>query len=173
MRLHPNARQGAHEIDVRVPADTVHRRIAEAGDWPLVFPEVLHSEHTEAPEGEELLRVWEVRDGGVPRDRLLRRIVETAARRVNFQHLAVDPPMAGRAGAWVVEPLGAEESRVRLLHEFWTEEDDPASVAEARSRVDRDDVAALAALKENVEAAHTARELTFSFEDTVLIHGSA
>ncbi|MER5554190.1 hypothetical protein ABT001_21395 [Streptomyces sp. NPDC002793] len=39
-----------------------------------------------------------VRDGEVPRDRLVRRIVETAARRVNFQHLAVDPPVAGRAG---------------------------------------------------------------------------
>ncbi|MBD0707901.1 MULTISPECIES: SRPBCC family protein [unclassified Streptomyces] len=165
MRLHPKARQGVHEIDVRVPADTVHRWIAEAGNWPLVFPEVLHVEHVDAPEGEELLRVREARDGAPPGDRLLRRVLEPAARRVSFQHLAVDPPLAGRAGAWEVEPLGARESRVRLRHEFWTEEDGPAALAQAQDRVDRDDRAALAALKGNAEAAYAAQALAGNGRD--------
>ncbi|QFZ75312.1 cyclase [Streptomyces fagopyri] len=189
---HPGMRQVAHEINIAVPADTVHRLIAEVENWPRIFPSVIHVAHEEAPEGEERLLIWEAAptaesapsaesgptaeggpsaDGG-PRSRPLRRIVEPAALRVNFQHLVTEAPVAGIGGAWLVEPLGENASRVRLLHEFRAEGDAPGALDRIGAEVDRDARAQLAALKENAERDVADAGLTFSFEDTVLVDGS-
>ncbi|MFF2997808.1 aromatase/cyclase [Streptomyces sp. NPDC057950] len=172
---HPGMRQVAHEIDVTVPADTVHRLIAEVGNWPRIFPSVVHVEHEEAPEGEERLRIWETAPSaeGGPYSRPLRRIVEPAALRVNFQHLVTEAHVAGIGGAWLVEPLGENASRVRLLHEFRAEGDTPEALDRIGAEVDRGARAQLAALKENAERDVADAGLTFSFEDTVLVDGSA
>ncbi|NEC93310.1 SRPBCC family protein, partial [Streptomyces sp. SID12501] len=63
--------------------------------------------------------------------------------------------------------------RVRLLHDYRAIDDDPASLAWIDEAVDRNSRTELAALKTNVELAHAAEDLTFSFEDTVQIDGSA
>ncbi|MFJ5270764.1 aromatase/cyclase [Streptomyces sp. NPDC088358] len=184
---HPGMRQVAHEINVAVPADTVHRLIAEVGNWPRIFPSVIHVAHETAPEGEERLRIWataptaearpSTEDGpsakGGPRSRPLRRIVEPAALRVNFQHLVTEEHVAGIGGAWLVEPLGENASRVRLLHEFRAEGDIPEALDRIDAEVDRSARAELAALKENAEREAADAGLTFSFEDTVLVDGSA
>jgi aromatase len=172
---HPGMRQVAHEITIAVPADTVHRLIAEVGNWPRIFPSVIHVEYEEAPEGEERLTIWETAPtaAGEPRCRPLRRIVEPAKLRVNFQHLVTAAPMAGLGGAWLVEPLGENASRVRLLHEFRAVDDDPGALDRIGAEIDRSAVAELAALKENAEREHADAELTFSFEDTVYVDGSA
>ncbi|MHA5049577.1 aromatase/cyclase, partial [Streptomyces sp. SD15] len=169
---HPGMRQVAHEINVAVPADTVHRLIAEVGNWPRIFPSVIHVEYEEAPQGEERLRIWDT-VAGEPRCRPLRRIVEPAALRINFQHLVTEAPVAGLGGAWLVEPLGENSSRVRLLHEFRAEGDDSGALDRIGTEVDRNALAELAALKENAEREYADSELTFSFEDTVYIDGAA
>ncbi|MEU6219576.1 aromatase/cyclase, partial [Streptomyces sp. NPDC047022] len=164
-------RQVAHETEVKAPADTVHRLLAEVDNWPRVFGSVIAVEHEEAPEGEQRLRIRYV-EGDVPRSRPLRRIVEPAALRINFQELVTEPPLAGLGGAWVVEPLGEESSRVRLLHEYRVVGDDPGALDRIGEWVDASSRRELAALKENVEFAHAAAERTFSFEDTVRIDGA-
>ncbi|WP_407842032.1 aromatase/cyclase (plasmid) [Streptomyces sp. DSM 116496] len=170
----PGMRRVAHEIDIAVPADTVHRLIAEVENWPRIFPATVHVDHDAAPEGEERLRIWEAGEGE-PYSRPLRRIVEPAARRINFELLATEDHVAWLGGAWIVEPLGEDGSRVRLLHEFQAEGDDAGAWERIEASVDRDARAELAALKENTERDHAAaaQELTFSFEDSVHIDGSA
>jgi aromatase len=172
---HPGLRQVAHEITIAVPADTVHRLIAEVGNWPRIFPSVIHVEYEEAPEGEERLTIWETAPtaAGEPRCRPLRRIVEPAKLRVNFQHLVTTAPVVGLGGAWLVEPLDENASRVRLLHEFRAADDDPGALDRISAEIDRSAVAELAALKENAEREYADAELTFSFEDTVHVDGSA
>lgn len=76
-------------------------------------------------------------------------------------------------GAWIITALTEGESRVRLLHDYRAVGDDPAGLAWIDEAVDRNSRAELAALKTNVELAHLAAELTFSFEDTVHVDGSA
>ena len=168
-------RQVAHEINVAVPADTVHRLITEVGNWPRIFPSVIHVDYEESPEGEERLRIWETvpTAQGEPRSRPLRRIVEPAALRVNFQHLVTEAHVAGIGGAWLVEPLGENAARVRLLHEFRAVDDAPETLDRIGAEVERGALAELAALKENAERDHADAELTFSFEDSVLVDGSA
>src|SRR5690242_7249559 len=160
---HPGMRQVAHEITIAVPADTVHRLIAEVGNWPRIFPSVIHVEYEEAPEGEERLTIWETAPtaAGEPRCRPLRRIVEPAKLRVNFQHLVTASPVAGLGGAWLVEPLGEDTSRVRLLHEFRAAADDPGALDRIGAEIDRSAVAELAALKENAEREYADAEWTF------------
>ncbi|QGZ49418.1 cyclase [Streptomyces sp. QHH-9511] len=172
-------RRSAHETTVAAPAATVHRLISEVENWPRTFPATVHVAHEEAPEGEQRLRVWDTAgpaeggDGGVPRSWGLRRIVQDAELRVNFELLAADPPLASLGGAWLVEPLDENSSRVRLLQEFRAADDDPATLDRIADGVARDAVAQLAALKENVELAHATADVTFSFEDSVHIDGSA
>ncbi|RKE19887.1 aromatase/cyclase [Streptomyces sp. TLI_171] len=159
-------RHTAHEIEIDVPADTVHRLLAEVSEWPRIFPSVVAVEHEDAPAGEQRLRIWDVVDGA-PRERPLRRIVEPAALRINFQELAAEPPATGLGGAWLVEPLGPGRSRVRLLHEFQAATE--ADLALLHARVEEFGRSELAGLKRNVEFAHAAEAATFSFEDTVEI----
>ncbi|MEU8590481.1 aromatase/cyclase, partial [Streptomyces sp. NPDC048664] len=163
-------RQVAHETEIKAPADTVHRLLAEVDNWPRIFDSVIAVDHEPAPEGEQRLRIDCVEDG-VPRSRPLRRIVEPAALRINFQELHTEPPLAGLGGAWIVEPLGEDSSRVRLLHEYRAVDDDPAALERIGESVDASSHRELAALKENVEFAHAAAERTFSFEDTLTLDG--
>jgi aromatase len=76
-------------------------------------------------------------------------------------------------GAWVIEALSGTVSRVRLLHHYRAVGNDPAGLAWIDEAVDRNSRSELAALRENVERAAVAAELTFSFTDTVEVRGSA
>ncbi|MGW1767021.1 aromatase/cyclase, partial [Streptomyces sp. NPDC002073] len=169
-------RRTAHEITVAVPAATVHRLIADVDNWPRTFPDTVHVALEAAPEGEQRLRIWEAADGGEPQVRTLRRIVQDDELRVNFEQLTNEPPVASLGGAWLVEPAGEDSSRVRLLHEFRAAAEGAAADAVLDAiavRVGREAQDTLAALKENVEAVHATEDVTFSFEDTVHIDGSA
>jgi aromatase len=76
-------------------------------------------------------------------------------------------------GTWIIEPLGENASRVRLLHDYRAVDDDPHDLLWIDEAVDKNSRSELAALKKNVEFAHAAEEVTFSFEDTVYVDGSA
>ncbi|MFK4864408.1 aromatase/cyclase [Streptomyces sp. CSMPJR101] len=165
-------REVAHEITVSAPADAVYRLIAEVENWPRIFPPTIHVDHLERGAREERIRIWATANGA-PKSWTSRRTLDPDNRRITFRQEVSTPPVAAMGGAWVIEERPGGESLVRLLHDYRAVDDDPAGLAWIDEAVDRNSRSELAALKENVERAHATRELTFSFEDTVLIEGAA
>ncbi|MEU6120008.1 aromatase/cyclase [Streptomyces sp. NPDC047117] len=165
-------REVEHEITVQAPAAEVYRLLAEVENWPRIFPPTLYVDHVEQGGNEERIRIWATANG-TAKNWTSRRTLDPEALRITFRQEVSAPPVAAMGGAWIIEPLGEGESRIRLLHDYRAIDDDPASLQWIDEAVDRNSRSELAALKENVELAHASAELTFSFEDTVHIAGSA
>ncbi|MBD0707908.1 MULTISPECIES: aromatase/cyclase [unclassified Streptomyces] len=165
-------REVEHEITITAPAPEVYRLLAEVGNWPLIFPPTLHADRVEGDGTWERIRIWATANGE-PKNWTSWRELDPEALRITFRQEVTTPPVAAMGGTWIIEPLGARESRVRLRHDYRAVGDDPHDLVWIDRAVDTNSRKELAALKENVEAAHAARELTFSFEDSVLIDGSA
>ncbi|MEQ8148054.1 aromatase/cyclase [Streptomyces sp. OP7] len=165
-------RQVEHEITVEAPAAAVYRLIAEVENWPRIFPPTIHVDHVERSTGEERIRIWATANGEA-KNWTSRRTLDPERLRITFRQEVSTPPVAAMGGAWVIEPLSGGSARIRLLHDYRAVDDDPAGLRWIDEAVDRNSRAELAALKTNVELAHAAEDLTFSFEDTVHIAGSA
>ncbi|MFI8996024.1 aromatase/cyclase [Streptomyces sp. NPDC053542] len=165
-------REVEHEITVQAPAAEVYRLLAEVENWPRIFPPTLYVDHVEQGGNEERIRIWATANGEA-KNWTSRRTLDPEALRITFRQEVSAPPVAAMGGTWIIEPLGADESRIRLLHDYRAIDDDPASLEWIDQAVDRNSRSELAALKTNVELAHASAELTFSFEDTVHIAGSA
>ncbi|UQX03447.1 aromatase/cyclase [Streptomyces sp. RerS4] len=165
-------REVEHEITVSAPAATVYRLIAEVANWPRIFPPTLHVEQLERGENEERIRIWATANGE-PKNWTSRRVLDPARLRIDFRQEVSTPPVASMGGAWVIEALSDTESRIRLLHDYRAIDDDPQSLKWIDEAVDTNSRSELAALKTNLELAHRTEELTFSFEDSVRIAGSA
>ncbi|MGI5469159.1 aromatase/cyclase [Streptomyces sp. CA-132043] len=165
-------REVEHEITVQAPAAEVYRLLAEVENWPRIFPPTLYVDHVEQGGNEERIRIWATANG-TAKNWTSRRTLDPEALRITFRQEVSAPPVAAMGGTWIIEPLGEGESRIRLLHDYRAIDDDPASLEWIDEAVDRNSRSELAALKENVELAHASAELTFSFEDTVHIAGSA
>ncbi|RSS34260.1 cyclase, partial [Streptomyces sp. WAC07061] len=168
----PGLREVEHEITVSAPASAVYRLIAEVGNWPRIFPPTIYVDHVPEGPGEERIRIWATANGEA-KSWTSRRSLDPVGLRITFRQEVPAPPVASMGGAWVIEELGEGLSRVRLLHDYRAVGDDAGSLAWIDEAVDRNSRSELAALKTNVEAAHAAESLTFSFEDTVQIAGSA
>ncbi|CAM5611018.1 aromatase/cyclase [Streptomyces narbonensis] len=168
----PGLREVEHEITVSAPAAAVYRLIAEVQNWPRIFPPTIYVDHVEQGEGEERIRIWATANGEA-KNWTSRRTLDAEQLRITFRQEVSAPPIASMGGTWIIESLSADESRVRLLHDYRAIDDDAESLAWIDEAVDRNSRSELAALKQNVEAAHAAEDLTFSFEDTVQINGSA
>ncbi|MDX3645869.1 aromatase/cyclase [Streptomyces sp. MB09-02B] len=168
----PGPREVEHEITVSAPATAVYRLIAEVQNWPRIFPPTIYVDHVEQGEHEERIRIWATANGE-PKNWTSRRTLDPQRLRITFRQETSAPPIASMGGTWIIEALTADRSRVRLLHDYRAIDDDADSLAWIDEAVDRNSRSELAALKKNVEAAHAARDLTFSFEDTVHINGSA
>lgn len=165
-------REVEHEISVSAPAQTVYRLIAEVANWPRIFPPTIYVDHVEEGEREERIRIWATANGEA-KNWTSRRTLDPEGLRIAFRQEVSVPPVASMGGTWVVEPLSDGESRIRLLHDYRAIDDDPEGLKWIDDAVDRNSRSELAALKGNVELAHAAEELTFSFEDSVDIRGRA
>jgi aromatase len=165
------ARSVEHEITVRAAAGDVFRLIAEVRNWPQLFPPTIHVEHLGGDDEQERIRIWATANGE-PKSWTSRRRLDRAAGRIDFRQEVSSPPVAAMGGAWIIEPAGAGESRVRLLHDYRAVDDDPATLEWIDRAVDRNSRTELAALKESVELA-VAGDRLLSFEDSVLIDGAA
>ncbi|WP_101258546.1 aromatase/cyclase [Streptomyces barkulensis] len=165
-------REVEHEITVSAPAATVYRLIAEVENWPRIFPPTIYVDHVERNEDSERIRIWATANGEA-KNWTSRRVLDPENLRIGFRQEVSAPPVASMGGTWVVEALSATESRVRLLHDYRAVDDDPESLRWIDEAVDRNSRSELAALKANIEQAHAAEDLTFSFEDSVRIAGSA
>ncbi|MFM9608352.1 aromatase/cyclase [Streptomyces niveiscabiei] len=165
-------REVEHEITVAAPAEAVYRLIAEVENWPRIFPPTIHVDQVEQGGGEERIRIWATANGEA-KNWTSRRTLDPHARRITFRQEVSAPPVAAMGGAWIIEPLDAGHARVRLTHDYRAVDDDPAQLAWIDEAVDRNSRSELAALRTNVEAAHAAAGLTFSFTDSVTATGRA
>ncbi|QKW24989.1 SRPBCC family protein [Streptomyces seoulensis] len=165
-------REVEHEITVSAPAEAVYRLIAEVGNWPRIFPPTIYVDQVERDGDTERIRIWASANGEA-KDWTSRRTLDPVRLRVGFRQEVPAAPVAAMGGAWIIEARSETESRVRLLHDYRAIDDAPDSLEWIDRAVDRNSRSELAALKENVELAHAAEDLTFSFEDTVRIAGSA
>ncbi|MFD3700849.1 aromatase/cyclase [Streptomyces sp. NPDC058646] len=168
----PGLREVEHEITISAPPAAVYRLIAEVQNWPRIFPPTVHVDHVERGEGTERIRIWATANGE-PKSWTSRRTLDPENLTVTFRQEVSAPPIAAMGGTWIVEAVGPEASRVRLLHDYRAVGDDPKSLEWIDEAVDRNSRSELAALKENIELAYATEDLTFSFEDTVQINGSA
>ncbi|WP_393097993.1 aromatase/cyclase [Streptomyces sp. LN325] len=164
-------REVEHEITIAAPAPAVYRLLAEVTNWPRIFPPTIHVEQVERNGSEERIRIWATA-GGEAKNWTSRRELDPEGLRITFRQEIPAPPVAAMGGTWIIEPLGESASRVRLLHDYRAIDDDPHDLLWIDQAVDRNSRSELAALKKNVEFAHAAEEVTFSFEDTVLVDGS-
>ncbi|MEU9158224.1 aromatase/cyclase [Streptomyces sp. NPDC048417] len=161
-----------HEITVSAPAAEVYRLIADVANWPRIFPPTIYVDHLERSGNEELIGIWATANGDA-KNWTSRRVLDPDGLRITFRQTVSTPPVASMGGGWIIEPLGAGTARIRLLHDYTAVDDDPAGLAWIDEAVDRNSRSELAALKTNVELATASEELTFSFEDTVEVDGSA
>ncbi|QIY72211.1 aromatase/cyclase [Streptomyces sp. RLB1-33] len=165
-------REVEHEITIAAPAPAVYRLLAEVTNWPRIFPPTIHVDRVEHEGSQERIRIWATANGEA-KNWTSRRELDPEALRITFRQEVTAPPVAAMGGTWIIEPLGENESRVRLLHDYRAVDDDPHDLLWIDQAVDKNSRSELAALKKNVEFAHAAEEVTFSFEDTVHVDGSA
>lgn len=161
-----------HEIRVQAGADAVYRLIADVANWPQIFPPSVHVEHLERGDRQERIQIWATANGEA-KTWQSRRVLDPAARRVEFRQEVSQPPVAAMAGTWIIEDAGQGASRVRLLHEFRAVDDEPDKLEWIDRAVDTNSTAELAALKVNAELATGDSGLLFTFDDKVHIDGSA
>lgn len=166
------SRETEHEITVSAPAEAVFRLIAEVRNWPQIFPPTIHVDQADQKGNEERIRIWATANGEA-KNWTSRRVLDAEALRIEFRQEVSTPPVAAMGGTWIIEPLSAAECRVRLLHDYRAVDDDPEGLKWIDEAVDRNSRSELAALKTNVELVRASEELTFSFEDTIQINGSA
>ncbi|HEV2636022.1 MAG TPA: aromatase/cyclase [Actinocrinis sp.] len=163
-------RKVEHEITVQAPAADVYRLIAEVQNWPRIFPPTIYVDHVERGADRERIRIWATANG-TARNWTSLRTLDPRGLRVTFRQEVTSPPVAAMGGTWIVEPLSAAASRVRLLHDYRSVDDDLEGLAWIDDAVEHNSRTELASLKQNVELALASEELAFSFEDTVQIQG--
>jgi aromatase len=160
----------AHETTVAAPAKVLYELIADVRNWPQIFPPSVHVEYAERGETRERIQIWATANGQA-KTWISRRELDPGGLRVDFRQEVSSPPVAGMGGAWVVESLGPDLSRVRLLHDYRALDDDPETLAWIERAVDRNSQAELAALKENAELAAGSSARMLTFDDSVEIAG--
>jgi aromatase len=161
-----------HEIEIEAPVETVYRLLANVANWPQIFPPTVYAEQIEQDGDSERIRIWATANGKL-KNWTSRRILDPGALRIDFRQEVSAPPVAAMGGTWIVEPLPGVGARIRLLHDYRAIDDDPKSLEWIETAVDRNSRSELASLKTQVELAHAARDLTFSFEDSISVQGLA
>ncbi|MFF6918404.1 SRPBCC family protein [Streptomyces sp. NPDC012466] len=161
-----------HEVTVAAPAGVVYGLISDAVRWPLFFPPNVHVEQLEFDGDSERLRMWATANGQV-RSWTSRRLLDPALRRVEFRQELPAAPVQAMGGTWTVDALGADRSRLTLLHEFTVADDAPDDVAWVERATDTNSRTELDSLRRLAEQWGRLDELVLSFEDSVRVHGPA
>jgi aromatase len=165
-------REVEHQVAVDAPAATVYQLIAEAENWPRIFPPVVHVDRIERTGDTERLRMWATANGK-PFGWTSARVLDPAGKRVEFRQEVTTPPVAAMGGSWLIEPVTETTCLVRLIHEYRAVGDDPEGLAYIAAAVEANSQAELAALKASAEQdPGAAAELMVSFQDTVWVDGA-
>ncbi len=161
-----------HQLKILAPAEKVYRLIADAGQWPRIFPPTVHVEYLEKKEPEERLQIWATANDDV-KTWTTRRRLDPAARRIEFRQEVSQAPVASMNGTWLIEEVSPTECGVCLLHSYRAIGDDPGSLDWIARAVDGNSSAELAALKAVAELGAEEDSLVMDFEDTLRVAGSA
>ncbi|MFF9778205.1 aromatase/cyclase [Streptomyces sp. NPDC013978] len=159
-----------HEVTVAAPAGVVYGMVSDAVRWPLFFPPNVHVEQLEFDGDSERLRMWAVANDQV-RSWTSRRLLDPGRRRVEFRQELPAAPVQSMGGTWIVDALGADRSRLTLLHEFTVADDAPDDVAWVQRATDTNSRAELDNLRSLAERWGRLDELVLSFEDSVRVNG--
>lgn len=162
--------EAEHEITVAAPARAVYDMVANIVDWPRIFPPTVHAEYVEHGQTEERIRIWATANGE-PKGWLSRRYLDSEKLRIRFRQEVSQPPVAAMGGEWLIDPVSAGETKVRLTHDFEAIADDPANISWITQAIDRNSRAELGALKSAAEQQST--DLLMTFEDSVRVDGAA
>jgi aromatase len=166
-------REVEHQVTVSAPAITVYRLIADVENWPRIFPPTVYVDHVERSGEHERIRIWATANGQA-KNWTSARVLDPSRLRIEFRQEVSTPPVAAMGGTWLIEPISADECRVRLQHDYRAVDDDLDNVTWIEEAVDRNSRSELAALKDSAELiAGSADDLMLSFEDTVQIDGAA
>ncbi|MEV0992059.1 aromatase/cyclase [Streptomyces sp. NPDC049949] len=157
-----------HETEVAAPAGVVYGLIADPVQWPLYFPPNVYVERLEFDGASERLRMWATANGRV-KSWTSRRLLDAAARRIEFRQEVPAAPLSAMTGTWIVEPLGAERSRLVLLHDFSVAGDRAEDVEWVERATDTNSRAELANLARLGARWGSLDDLVMSFEDTVRV----
>ncbi|MFF4851207.1 aromatase/cyclase [Streptomyces sp. NPDC001194] len=157
-----------HETEVAAPAGVVYGLIADPVQWPLYFPPNVHVERLEFDGVNERLRMWATANGRV-KSWTSRRVLDAAARRIEFRQEVPAAPLSAMTGTWIVEPLGPERSRLVLLHDFSVAGDRAEDVEWVERATDTNSRAELGNLARLGERWGRLDDLVMSFEDTVRV----
>ncbi|MFC8454498.1 aromatase/cyclase [Kitasatospora sp. NPDC057223] len=169
---HPVIRDVRHTIDIAAQPRLVHRLLADAVQWPELFPPTVHVERTALDGGREQLRIWALAGEEVRAWTSERRILP-AELAIDFVQQQSAAPVAAMSGRWEIGELPDGGSRVVLTHRFSAVGDDPASLAWIEEATDRNSGTELAALRSAAERHREGSALRHSFEDSVVIRASA
>lgn len=161
-----------HEVTVTAPAGVVYGLISDAVRWPLFFPPNVHVEQLEFDGGRERLRMWATANGQV-KSWTSRRTLDPERRRVEFRQELPAAPVQSMAGTWTVDALGADRSRLTLLHDFTVADDHADDVAWVERATDTNSRAELDNLRRLAEQWGRLDDLVLSFEDAVRVNGPA
>ncbi|MFE3582136.1 aromatase/cyclase [Streptomyces vinaceus] len=157
-----------HETEVAAPAGVVYGLIADPVQWPLYFPPNVYVERLEFDGVHERLRMWATANGRV-KSWTSRRVLDVAARRIEFRQEVPAAPLSAMTGTWIVEPLGAERSRLVLLHDFSVAGDRAEDVEWVERATDTNSRAELGNLARLGARWGRLDDLVMSFEDTVRV----
>lgn len=161
-----------HTVTVAAAAGTVYGLIADAANWPRVFPPSVHVEQKPLGGGWETIRIWATANDEV-KSWTSRRKLDPDTRTVAFRQEVSQPPVASMGGLWTIKPLAADACEVVLDHDFTAVGDTPQNVAWIEQAVDRNSGAELDRLRATAEQAARMPELSLTFEDRVTVKGSA
>lgn len=164
--------EAVHEITINAAAADVFELIADVRHWPVLFPPTVHVDHMWQSGQSERIRIWATANGEI-KSWTSRRTLDPGQTRIEFMQEVTMPPVAAMGGTWLIEPVSRNVSRVRLRHVYRAVDDDPRHVAWIGNAVNTNSRTELAALKAGAEKpAGADADLTFSFEDTVLVAGA-
>ncbi|NYH77578.1 aromatase [Actinopolyspora biskrensis] len=167
-----SVREVEHEITVAAPPADVYRLLAEVENWPQIFPPSVYVDYLEREGNEERIRIWATANGEA-KNWKSRRTLDPDKLRITFWQEVPAPPVAEMSGTWIVEQLGEQETRLRLLHTYRAIDDDPEGLEWIEQAVDSNSKAELPGLKAGVENAVQKDKLSISFVDSLRISGSA
>ncbi|MEY6563489.1 aromatase/cyclase [Streptomyces sp. PGLac3x] len=159
-----------HEIKISAPAETVYRMLAQAEEWPRLFPPNIYVAHVERGQSEERIRIWATADDSV-KNWTSHRVLDAENLSIRFRQEVSTPPVAAMGGTWHVEALAAGDTLVRLDHDYQAVDEEGLGWID--EVVDRNSRAELQSLKTIAESDGAVAGLSCSFEDTVAIGGSA
>lgn len=163
-------REMEHEVNVAAPAERVYALIADVDKWPEIFPPTVHAESLEWDGNSELIRLWATANGAA-KSWTSRRQHDPERMSVTFRQERSQHPVGGMGGEWIIEPISANECRVRLLHDFFAATSHPADLDWITEAVERNSGSELNALKARAEL--NGPDEIFTFDDTVTVDGTA